>query len=53
MSGRGGDDEGAERISMGEMKPWSRPWVIHRVKIALLVLIVFVMPVILFAISDG
>lgn len=38
---------------MGDMKPWSRPWVIHRIKIGILVLIVFIMPVILFAISDG
>jgi hypothetical protein len=38
---------------MREMKPWSRPWVIHRIKVAILVLVVFIMPVILFAISDG
>lgn len=38
---------------MRELKPWSRPWVIHRIKVAILVLIVFVMPVILFAISEG
>ena len=38
---------------MSEMERWSRPWIIHRVKVAILVLIVFIMPVILFAISDG
>ena len=38
---------------MRESKPWSRAWIVHRIKVALLVLIVFVMPVILFAISEG
>jgi hypothetical protein len=38
---------------MGELKPWSRAWIIHRIKVGLLVLIVFVMPVILFAMSEG
>lgn len=46
-------DRGAERIAMREMTPWSRPWIIHRIKVAVLVLVVFIMPVILFAISDG
>jgi len=38
---------------MVELKPWSRAWVIHRIKVAFLVLIVFVMPVILFALAEG
>jgi hypothetical protein len=38
---------------MSEMKRWSKAWVVHRIKVAILVLIVFVMPVILFAISEG
>lgn len=38
---------------MREMTPWSRPWIIHRIKVGVLVLVVFIMPVILFAISDG
>lgn len=38
---------------MPEMRPWSRAWIIHRVKVAVLVLIVFIMPIILFAISEG
>lgn len=38
---------------MPEMKPWSRPWIMHRIKVALLILIVFIMPVVLFAISEG
>jgi hypothetical protein len=36
-----------------QMKPWSKAWIIHRAKVAVLVLIVFIMPVILFAISEG
>lgn len=38
---------------MPDLKPWSRRWVIHRIKVAVLVLIVFIMPVVLFALSDG
>jgi hypothetical protein len=38
---------------MSEMKPWTKAWIIHRIKLAILVLIVFIMPVILFAISEG
>ena len=38
---------------MHEFKPWSRAWIVHRIKVAILLLIVFVMPVILFAISEG
>jgi hypothetical protein len=38
---------------MAELKPWSRAWIIHRAKVAILVVIVFVMPVILFAMSEG
>lgn len=36
-----------------QMKPWSKAWIIHRIKVAVLVLIVFIMPVILFAMSEG
>jgi hypothetical protein len=38
---------------MDDMKPWTRPWIIHKTKVAILVVIVFVMPVILFAISES
>jgi hypothetical protein len=38
---------------MSDMKPWTKPWIVHRIKVAILVLIVFVMPVILFAMSEG
>jgi hypothetical protein len=38
---------------MGELKPWSRAWIVHKTKVAVLILIVFVLPVILFAISEG
>jgi hypothetical protein len=38
---------------MPELERWSRGWIIHRIKVAILVLIVFIMPVILFAISEG
>jgi hypothetical protein len=38
---------------MAEMKPWSRAWIIHRIKVAILVVIVFILPIILFAISEG
>lgn len=53
LFGTAGRDKGAERKSMPEMKPWSRPWIMHRIKVALLILIVFIMPVVLFAISEG
>jgi hypothetical protein len=47
----------AEPISVmsetSQMKPWSKAWIIHRTKVAVLVLIVFIMPVILFAMSEG
>jgi hypothetical protein len=38
---------------MPELEPWSRGWIIHKVKVAILVLIVFIMPIVLFAISEG
>jgi hypothetical protein len=39
--------------TMDDMKPWTKPWIIHKAKVTVLVVIVFVMPVILFAISEG
>lgn len=38
---------------MVDLKPWSRAWVVHRFKLAVLIMIVFIMPVILFAIAGG